>query len=235
MWMRVLRLIYSTLAEGVAAKEALERTRLLLALVENLECLQSQPGEFAEPALRALDDVGLGASEPTFLLALDARVRGSESFEAVDWLVISCLGELAELLEFGWKPFYEPIAAEYPALASKLNALRGSLQAISFAHALEKLAREWQVGKDRDFDHVAIALIRVCAMIGTLDATGELYRHVASLLSFEREFFTVWTAGACLKLQVISGSMDLSELTDEQYGCMRMLDQFSSLPGIPWG
>jgi hypothetical protein len=90
-------------------------------------------------------------------------------------------------------------------------------------------------GKVRTFDHVAIAIIRACAMNGVVDKTGDLYRRMSSLLSFERDFFSVWIAGACLKLQSISGTMDLDEMTEEQYRCMRMLDQFAYLPGIPWG
>lgn len=235
MWTRVLRATYIALTIKATDSATLKRTGLLLTLVETLENLQSQPDEFAAEAQRSIDGADLGGPDPRFLTEICARVRDPEPLTAAEWLMLTSLGELAEILESGWRRFYEPISHGYPDLALKLQTLRTTLQPVPFAAALGKLSHEWPVGNDRIFDRIAVAFIRVCAMMGSLDATGDVYHHVAMLLSFECEFLSVWMAGSCLKLQSIAGSIDLSELSEEQYACMRMLDQFSSLQGIPWG
>src|ERR1041385_8861598 len=54
VWTRVLRAIYSSLAETVA-KAPLSRARILLGLIENVECLQSQPDEFVAAVQHSLN------------------------------------------------------------------------------------------------------------------------------------------------------------------------------------
>jgi len=234
MWTRVLRETYVALT-AVTPAAALRHAGLLLSLLENLENLQSEPAAFLEVVHRSLDESGLGSSAPAFLSELAARVEGPLPLGPGEWLMLVALGELTELVESGWEPFYHPISDGEADLASKLQALRAALRLVPLETALRKLAREWRISKDRILNRVAIAFIRVCAMLEILDVTGDIYRQVAILLSFEGDFLSVWIAGACLKVKAIAGSIDLSELSEEQYSCMRMLDQFSSLQGIPWG
>ena len=89
-------------------------------------------------------------------------------------------------------------------------------------------------GADPGFDAAALLFVRACALVGIYAKTA-LCRKVAERLSPAERFLTVFLAATCLKLPVFTQLLDLAELSDEQYDCMLLLDNFQYLPGSSWG
>jgi len=233
MWTRVLDLIHieltTSLADNQMKAQRLERICQLLKYTENL---QSEPEETAPMLLNTAKQF---FQEEQIIWELGNKLKTDKEISVDEWLLLSYLIMLREVLESGWEQFYKIIFSVYTELGYYLEKIRLFLRKLPFSEGLQKLAKRWaEPGINNKYDIVALVYIRSCALINIYGEVS-LYEKVSNSLEFDKKFLLVFLAAACLKVDGVASIIDISTWSDSQYACMSMMDTFHFLPGTSWG
>ena len=233
MYVADLELIQAEVLCDVGGKGRVELCKLL-SLLKWTEELQTRADEASGEFERAFEAV-FGAKR-----VLDTLVGAEpldEGLDAMSVCRIFYLASLYEALHNGWEQAYKVIVESdhLPHVTTAIKDLYESLDRTVFAGELDRVGRLWTPHADMLLDTAVCLLCWRCALAGIF-ASPRLYMHVASCLKVKGPFVVVYAAAGCLKADgVLERLHEVANLTDEQYGCVRMLDCFFYVPGGKWG
>ncbi len=232
MWTRVLDLIHIELTTSLADEMKAQRLERICQLLKYTENIQSEPAETAPMLLKRAKQF---FQEEPIIWELGYKLKTDKEISVDEWLLLSYLIMLREVLESGWEQFYKIIFSVYTELGQSLEKIRLFLRKLPFSEGLQKLAKGWaEPGINTQYDIAALIYIRSCALINIYGETA-LYEKVANNLEFDKKFLLVFLAAACLKVDGVASIIDISTWSDSQYACMFMMDTFHFLPGTSWG
>jgi hypothetical protein len=232
MWTRVLDLIHIELTTSLADEMKAQRLERICQLLKYTENIQSEPAETAPMLLKRAKQF---FQEEPIIWELGYKLKTDKEISVDEWLLLSYLIMLREVLESGWEQFYKIIFSVYTELGQDLEKIRLFLRKLPFSEGLQKLAKGWaEPGINNKYDIAALVYIRSCALIN-IYGEASLYEKVANNLEFDKKFLLVFLAAACLKVDGVASIIDISTWSDSQYACMFMMDTFHFLPGTSWG
>jgi hypothetical protein len=232
MWTRVLDLIHIELTTSLADEMKAQRLERICQLLKYTENIQSEPAETAPMLLKRAKQF---FQEEPIIWELGYKLKTDQEISVDEWLLLSYLIMLREVLESGWEQFYKIIFSVYTELGQSLEKIRLFLRKLPFSEGLQKLAKGWaEPGINNKYDIAALVYIRSCALIN-IYGEASLYEKVANNLEFDKKFLLVFLAAACLKVDGVASIIDISTWSDSQYACMFMMDTFHFLPGTSWG
>jgi hypothetical protein len=100
---------------------------------------------------------------------------------------------------------------------------------------LEELLAQMVIPETSSFARVAaLMFIRSCAA-GSILGERALYVQVLSLCSLSQELVEVYLAASIIKLDSVATLVGYSNLSDEQFACLSLLDMFNYLAGVRIG
>ncbi|MBD2766823.1 hypothetical protein IC235_02825 [Hymenobacter sp. BT664] len=232
MWTRVLNLIHVDLTISLADQMKAQRLERIYQLLKYAESIQSEPAETAPMLLHTVEQF---LQEEQIILGLGNKLKTDAEISVDEWLLLSYLIMLREVLESGWEQFYRIIFSVYPELGQCVEKVRFFLKKLPFSEGLQKLANGWaEPGIDNKYDLAALIYIRSCTLID-IYWQRSVYEKVSNFLDLDKSFLLVFLAAACLKIDGIASKTDISTWSDSQYACMFMMDTFHFLPGTSWG
>ncbi len=232
MWTRVLDLIHIELTTSLADEMKAQRLERICQLLKYTENIQSEPADTAPMLLNTAKQF---FQEEPIIWELGYKLKTDKEISVDEWLLLSYLIMLREVLESGWEQFYKIIFSVYTELGQDLEKIRLFLRKLPFSEGLQKLAKGWaEPGINNKYDIAALVYIRSCALIN-IYGEASLYEKVANNLEFDKKFLLVFLAAACLKVDGVASIIDISTWSDSQYACMFMMDTFHFLPGTSWG
>jgi hypothetical protein len=232
MWTRVLDLIHIELTTSLADEMKAQRLERICQLLKYTENIQSEPADTAPMLLKRAKQF---FQEEPIIWELGYKLKTDKEISVDEWLLLSYLIMLREVLESGWEQFYKIIFSVYTELGHYLEKIRLFLRKLPFSEGLQKLAKGWaEPGINNKYDIAALVYIRSCALIN-IYGEASLYEKVANNLEFDKKFLLVFLAAACLKVDGVASIIDISTWSDSQYACMFMMDTFHFLPGTSWG
>jgi|GEM_PF-3366591 len=232
MWTRVLDLIHIELTTSLADQMKVQRLERIFQLLKYTENIQSEPAEAAPMLLHTAKQF---FQEEPVILELGNKLTTDTNIAVDEWLLLSYLIMVREVLESGWEQFYNIIFSVYTELGQYLEKILFFLKKLSFSEGLQKLAKDWpEPGINNQYDVAALVYIRSCALIH-IYGEASVYEKVADNLAFDKEFILVFLSAACLKVDGVTSIIDISEWSDSQCTCLSMIDNFYFLPGASWG
>lgn len=232
MWTRVLDLIHIELTTSLADEMKAQRLERICQLLKYTENIQSEPADTAPMLLNTAKQF---FQEEPIIWELGYKLKTDKEISVDEWLLLSYLIMLREVLESGWEQFYKIIFSVYTELGQYLEKIRLFLRKLPFSEGLQKLAKGWaEPGINNKYDIAALVYIRSCALIN-IYGEASLYEKVSNSLEFDKKFLLVFLAAACLKVDGVASQIDISTWSDSQYACMFMMDTFHFLPGTSWG
>jgi len=228
MEMRLLRLLHDRVRAQMTETEALEVERFLL-LLECVLDLQTRADEAAREILLRLATVGDLRDR---IQQLRRNVAAGRKPTACEGLLLTCFAVFKWALS---DEGYSVIFSEYPHVGAEIRRLLANIDKAPFSEAMVSVEKNWGgIDSDPEYDWIALAYIGACGRI-VFFASDDFYHKIAACLTCRSNFLLVILAAACFKIPAISLRVDIGSWTDEQYGCMRLLDNFRHLGETAWG
>lgn len=233
MWMKILELLMKQqLGTGHEAPDS-KAAKLAFRLLEQLVGIQSETSSSMSDAENALADF---ESNRELLDAASRRVAGSAGASDSEWLSMVYLSELLYQLESRWDGYYVPVFRVYPEMGRRIDVVVRYLRAAPFSACLESLAATWRPEESEALRNtIASVYVATCAQRGAVEYSNEMSTAVVGRLRFSEPFFLTAVCAYCVRVLAACGRVDVRLMTQEQYDCMALLDNFYSGPEGAWG
>jgi hypothetical protein len=231
LWAHILKRLHGQL---VAFIEEPAETRHLDIAFEFLISAAALGSDVQAMAPAYLTTASAFLEQAEQLEKVQGKISTAGPFSAAEWIYLSYLANIADLLRHEWEEFYEsaPLPEDVRKQGRAVLDLTGK---VSFPQALQLLEKQWEDSAlDLKTETAALLYVRACAMMDTY-ADASLYTKIAERLSVTNHFLVVYLAACCLKRAAVSARVEVSSWTDSQYACLMLMDTFFSLYGAAWG